>query len=437
MRKVLLSMLVMFAFTAATFAQTPVTGFEGKKSTDEINFDMKLHKENMRTLNSKNTESRWYNYAFALDDILGGIASLSWNNLFPDSTILVDYSSGYGGTWIHLLGNTLDPKSDWFNDPGFFPGELYINEHMPYTVDTVGMQFYYWRNHPDPTIVDTLIFEVFTNNVSSDMPIYFFGPTSSVAGSYGVDTLRFGAYLFNAHDLSSKATSKRTYKFPLTEAFANDTLDDGSLIAYISTADMGQIDAGKLVGVTANFKPGYSWNPNLDTLVQKNRLVFLSYEENGEETWSNFTKGDYNESHIATPSSFDPASSWYEFQIPEWAFTAASFSYENHLFYYKLTADVSGIGVERPTENTVSLSQNHPNPFSNTTSVRYTLNEATNVSFDLFDQTGRMVMSINRGVEAAGMQTIDIDANDLSNGIYFYTLTAGNQKATKKMVVVK
>ena len=430
-------MFVMVAFVAVTFAQSPVGDFADRRSTDQINFDMKYHKENMRQLNAKTTESRWYNFAFAIDDILGGIGSLAWNNLFPDSTILVNYASGYGGTWVHMLGNTLDPKSDWFNDPSFAPGEMYINQHMPYTVDSVGMQFYYWRNHPDPTIVDTLVFEVWSNNVPSDLPIYFFGPTSAVSQSYGVDTLRFGAYEFHAHDLSSKATDKRTYKFPMTEAFANDTLIDGSVIAYVNTSDLPEVQPGRIVAVSAKFIPGYTWTPNLDTLVQKNRLVFLSYEENGQDTWSNYTKNDYNESHITIPTSLDPDpnNTWYEFQIPEWAFSNASFAYENHFFYYKLTAEPTN--VERPTETTLTLSQNQPNPFSNTTTIRYTLSDATNVSFDLFDQTGRKVMSINRGVEAAGMHTLDIDASNLTNGVYFYTLTAGNQRATKKMVVMK
>jgi len=434
MKKLLLSMM-MVAFVAVTFAQQPVSDFSDRKSTDQINFDLKFHKENMSMQNAKATKSRWYNYAYAIDDILGGIASLSWNNLFPDSTILVNYSSGYGGTWIHKLGNTLDPISDWFNDPGFFPGELYINNHMPYTVDSVGVHFYYWRNHPDPTIVDTLVIEVFSNNISSDFPVYFFGPASQASANYGVDTIRFNAFLFNAHDLSSKATDKRTYKFLLTEAFANDTLPDGSLIAYVNTSDLPQVNPGKVVGTAVKFIPGYSWTPNIDTLVTKNRLVFLSYEENGADTWSNYTKGDYNASHIAIPTSLDPASSWYEFQIPEWAFTAASFSYENHLFYYKLTANDDF--VARPTENIITLSQNQPNPFGQSTTIRYTLSDAANVSFDLYDQTGRKVMTINRGLETSGMHSLEIDASQLSNGIYFYTLTAGNHKATRKMVVVK
>jgi hypothetical protein len=435
MKKMLLSMLVVFAFATITFAQTPVSDYADRKATDEIRFDKKLHKPHAQNLNTKVVKSRWYDYASAIDDMLGGIASVSGNNLFPDSTILVNYSSGYSGTWIHLLGNTLDPKSDWFNDGTFFPGELQINRHMPYTVDSVGLQFYYWRNHPDPSIVDTLIIEVFTNNVAGDLPMYYFGPTSQAAANYGTDTVRFGALLFNAANLSSKATAKKTYKFLLTEAFANDTLPDGTVIAYINTSDLPGVNPGGLVSSTANFKPGYSWIPNVDTLASMNRFFFLAYEENGTDTWSNYTKGDYNASHIATPSSLDPTSSWYEFQIPEWAFTANTFSYENILFYYKLTADETGISA--PTANIISLSQNQPNPFSDVTSIRYTLSEMADVTFDLFDQTGRKVMNIRKGVEAPGMQSIDIDASNLQNGIYFYTLTAGNHKASKKMVVLK
>jgi hypothetical protein len=46
-------------------------------------------------------------------------------------------------------------------------------------------------------------------------------------------------------------------------------------------------------------------------------------------------------------------------------------------------------------------------------------------------------MNIKRGIEGAGSYSIDVDASNLQNGIYFYTMTAGNQKVSKKMVVLK
>ncbi|HRZ43031.1 MAG TPA: T9SS type A sorting domain-containing protein [Bacteroidales bacterium] len=430
--------LLLFSFAAcflmAAHAQTPVNDYSGKVPTEKIRFDSQLHKSMLKARNSKTIKSRWYNYAFTMDDILQS-SEVAGNNLFPDSTILVNYTSGYSGTWVHLLGNTLDPSSDWFNDNGVYPNEMHINSLMPYTLDSVEFVCYYDRNHPNPAIVDTLIIEIYTSNTSTNFPKYYFGPTSVAAANYGTDTVWFGAYKFNASDLSTKVTGAKVYKFPLTEAFAQDTLDDGTVVIGIATPDVPQVNANQMVLSTFRFKPGYTWIPNVDTLINMNRLFFLAYEENGTGTWSNYTKGDWNASHLGTTNAITPGDSWYEMQIPEWAYTSNTFAYENLIASYKLTADETGI--EKVADNILGLNQNQPNPFSDVTTIRYSLSEMADVTFELFDQTGKKVMSEKLGMETPGQHTFEVDARSLQNGIYFYTLTAGQQKASKKMVVLK
>lgn len=436
MKRTLLSLLVLSIFTTVTMAQTPDVDFKDKTPVDkQINFNPDLHKAMMKASTAKTPQSRWYNFAYATDTLLGGISALNYNYLFPDTTTLVNYSTGYSGAWIHMLANTLDPKSANFNDNFTFPNALKINQYMDYSLDSVKFHFYYWRGINDPSIVDTLVFEVYSSNNSADWPSYYFGPTSQAAANYATDTIRFGAYEFDGPTMASKAPGAKIYKFLLTEAFANDTLPDGSLVATFAP-DIPRVQPGKVVLSTVKFIPGYTWTPNIDTMAQLNRMYFLSYEENGSETWSTYMKGDWNCSHIASDAAVYPGGSWYEMQIPEWAFTSISYGYENHVFSYLITAEETGISSV-PGENIISLSQNQPNPFSNNTAISYTLSEMAEVNFDLFDQTGRKVMNIKRGLETPGSHMIELDAANLQNGIYFYTLTAGNHKASKKMVVLK
>jgi hypothetical protein len=433
MKRLVLSTLMLFALAAVVMAQTPVVDYSNKVTTDHVKPDLKLHKNLLKAKSDKAVESRWYNYAFTMDDVLGGIGYVGGNNLFPDTTILVNYSSGYAGPWIHILGNTLDPSNVDFNDLGLYPTEMKINSYMPYTLDSVALHCFYWRNIANPAIVDTLLVEVYTTNNAADFTIG--GWTGTLAATYGTDTLRYGRLYFNPSDLSAVPSNKKTYKLPLTEAMANDTLDDGTVILQIATPDVDMVNANQNVVTTFKFIPGYSWIANYDTLSMKNRLYFLSTEESGENTYCTYTKGDWNCSHIAAQDAvFDAASSWYGRQIPKWAYTQP-FVYENHWVSYLLTADVTGI--KKATENIISLSQNQPNPFSDVTTINYSLNEVANVALELFDQTGRKVMSLNQGIVAPGMHNIQIDAANLQNGIYFYTLTAGNHKASKKMVVLK
>ena len=94
-------------------------------------------------------------------------------------------------------------------------------------------------------------------------------------------------------------------------------------------------------------------------------------------------------------------------------------------------------GVEEITVNNISVSQNVPNPFTGNTVVSYSLNEASNVSIEIIDVTGKVVSTINEGTQATGEHNITIDGSTLAEGTYFYTFTAGEYKVTKRMVVSK
>ena len=48
---------------------------------------------------------------------------------------------------------------------------------------------------------------------------------------------------------------------------------------------------------------------------------------------------------------------------------------------------------------------------------------------------GQNVFKVNAGVVQPGMNKITIDATELTPGIYFYTVKAGDSSVTKKMIV--
>lgn len=93
-------------------------------------------------------------------------------------------------------------------------------------------------------------------------------------------------------------------------------------------------------------------------------------------------------------------------------------------------------GVEEEV-STFSVSQNMPNPFGNNTIINYELNSAANVSVEIVDVTGKVVNSINNGTQTAGAYTLELDAADYAEGVYYYTFTVGSERVTKRMVVTK
>lgn len=84
-----------------------------------------------------------------------------------------------------------------------------------------------------------------------------------------------------------------------------------------------------------------------------------------------------------------------------------------------------------------SLSQNFPNPFNPTTTIRYSLPSSAKVKLTIHDILGREIATLVNEEKSAGWKEVEWKANNVSSGIYFYQLNAGSFVATKTMMVVK
>jgi hypothetical protein len=96
--------------------------------------------------------------------------------------------------------------------------------------------------------------------------------------------------------------------------------------------------------------------------------------------------------------------------------------------------------VDRPDvalPATTALHQNYPNPFNAETNVSFSLAEAGNVSLEVYDITGRLVTTLIEGEIEGGEHLISWDASEVSSGVYFYKLTAGDYSEAKRMMLVK
>lgn len=82
-----------------------------------------------------------------------------------------------------------------------------------------------------------------------------------------------------------------------------------------------------------------------------------------------------------------------------------------------------------------SMSQNYPNPFKISTEIAFELASGTDVSIEVRDMTGRKVIDRSEGFKPAGKHSVTLDAAGLDSGIYFYTLSAGQFRETKQMVI--
>jgi uncharacterized delta-60 repeat protein len=83
------------------------------------------------------------------------------------------------------------------------------------------------------------------------------------------------------------------------------------------------------------------------------------------------------------------------------------------------------------------LRQNYPNPFNPSTTIAFSLPEASDVRLQVFDALGREVAELVRGRLVAGSYESAFDAGSLGTGMYFYRLRTGSYVETRRMMLVK
>ncbi|NUM75838.1 T9SS type A sorting domain-containing protein [candidate division KSB1 bacterium] len=88
------------------------------------------------------------------------------------------------------------------------------------------------------------------------------------------------------------------------------------------------------------------------------------------------------------------------------------------------------------------LSQNYPNPFNPTTTIGFSLPEASDVTLSIYNTNGQLVKRLVAGAMNAGRHNFTWDATDqngarVASGVYLYVLKAGEFVAQRKLVLMK
>jgi hypothetical protein len=84
-----------------------------------------------------------------------------------------------------------------------------------------------------------------------------------------------------------------------------------------------------------------------------------------------------------------------------------------------------------------SLAQNYPNPFNPTTTIKYQIPNAGNVSLKIYDVLGAEVMTLVNTTQAKGRYEVNFDASQLASDVYIYRIQANDYVASRKMMLLK
>jgi len=104
---------------------------------------------------------------------------------------------------------------------------------------------------------------------------------------------------------------------------------------------------------------------------------------------------------------------------------------------YWFEAVVIGVDDLNPLPESYSLTQNYPNPFNPTTMITYAIPEKASVKLTVYNLLGQEVATLVNEVKNVGTYEVNFKANQLTTGVYFYTIQAGQFTSTKKMMLIK
>ena len=104
--------------------------------------------------------------------------------------------------------------------------------------------------------------------------------------------------------------------------------------------------------------------------------------------------------------------------------------------------EVLGINDGLFVPKTFTLHQNYPNPFNPVTKLRYDLPQDSHVRVTVYDMLGNVINNLVHDNQNSGYKSVQWDATNnqgqqVSAGVYLYSIEAGDFRQTKKMILLK
>ncbi|TNE80797.1 MAG: T9SS type A sorting domain-containing protein [Bacteroidetes bacterium] len=417
-KRFLLAAVVGVATGISAMAQSPVRVDGGNDGAILVPYSP-LQVQPGSTMNKKGAVTEWYNFVNSSSN--GGISytSLSNASLFPDSTVKQLYGSTGGGVelgyaGLHNVGQVFDPKSFYYDQ--------ILSDYNEYTVDSIEIAFKYMHNIPGT--VDTVDIRVYSGA----------GVRVGNLVDQNGNVIEPTAWIMYSRALEMGTGSTQNFQLLLDETDTGFAAYQGRTVGLNSPL---LINGGELIAVSYRFIPGYAWNFG-DTLQHDwdspeptnklNHFIAWVLRDNSKTAEDSYNHG----LSVRKFQRYGTTTSWDEEFIPGDAWN--DFTEQVYCGFHISSPNVSAQSV-----NALGGTKVYPNPSNGNAelNIEYNMVNASDVTIELFDMQGRKVRTIlNTNVEA-GTYTATTNISDLQNGVYVYTITAGEQTTSGKVSVVK
>lgn len=249
-----------------------------------------------------------------------------------------------------------------------------------------------------------------------------------------------------------------------TTAAATPTDDAENVMSVFSDAYTD------IEGTDFNPQWGQGTEVSFETIGEDNvmKYSFLNYQGTGFASALDLTGMDYMHVDFWTPNAsflqmflisansgeqkFDftiETEQWVSVDIPLSHFTDLGMSiadviqlkvegtgtvYFDNIYFKKESTGMKYVGNDN---SMFTLDQNYPNPFNENTQIRFNLKESNHVLLKVYDSFGQEVAILKDELMTPGYHEVTLDANMLSSGNYFISLTAGELTSTRTISLTK
>ncbi len=222
-----------------------------------------------------------------------------------------------------------------------------------------------------------------------------------------------------------------------------EILWDNIALYYIGISSQPQIHVDEQNKVFIGYS---SVTETFDDGVQTFRHLWMRTSPDLGTTWGDFHHLTSDLIHIFDENVFPSIASysddavyltWQTDDQPGLAVRGDEDPYgENSIRFMKIyKADVVGVKETKSILSQTDVSQNFPNPFNENSTVIVNLSEKTDLSLEVINITGQKVYELKTRNGSIGANVLTIDGSNLTSGVYFYTVKAGDSSVTKKMII--
>lgn len=433
----------------------------------------KMYVAHMKTIIEENFENNLYETrALEIQDIIDADVQADQNKFYTysDFTNNVNHNVGFGPQSVIGIVELMDARIEYIQALSDFqyvaptignvtysPEEVYANSEVFFTaeVDNADDVFLSYRLNS---------YDVFTKTLMYDDGLHSDGEAGD--GIYGISIFAGATdmeyYIYTENqDAVAFSPERAEYEFYEISVICNITGDlvinefmadnettvadqDGDYDDWVELYNNGSDDInleGYYLSDAAS-EPDQWTFPDTTIIAGGYLIIWTDKDEEQEGLHAGFKLSTSGESIVLSDNFLnlldqidfsqqkaDTTTGRFENGTGDFIEMLPTFGTEN-------TNTLTGIEEEMLSESSAStLQQNRPNPFRTTTTIDFSILKSENVVLNIMNSQGIVIKTLVSKYLSAGNYSYSWSANGLPKGLYFYSLSVGDQINLKKMMI--